>query len=399
MNLLTLSSSRIVIGSFPGAAFHLPSLENEHVTIECNEKGEHFVINKAQDPFVSLNKLPFGKRPIHSGDQLVVQDVCFKILIEEVDDTEELLKQVEALEDPVIQDTEEQQDRQDPAPPVRIDRINTLDDQSLYPAYPARRSRILPILLLFFCTCILLLSFFWMVNIINKEDETIAAKAVADVGVALLYSSITSSEEIPIERVLARRFTSYGDLSSNEFAQTPYLLDVHFSDDRSRFILIARPRSSFWPAFLLRILAPQKEKQEAIILDSNEMILRQTNALTPFDKFFEKHHSLNRYNTMEMTRLIETTSAVPLGEEFTPLDINGAYRLYNLPRYYLFSETLSKNPTNQFLKLPELAIFSTKGTRDLERSEILMRDHGLYPPLLHIIFNPYKATDFTINIK
>lgn len=244
-----------------------------------------------------------------------------------------------------------------------------------------------------------------MNTILQQEDEAIAAKAVADIGVAFLYASVSGSNDIQIERVLGRRFTSYAELNPSdelELANTPYLLEVHFSADHSRFILIARPRSSFWPAFLFKMLSNQKRKQEAIILDSNEMVLRKTNALTPFDKFFEKYPFLDRYNATEMTKLVETAAIFPLytlaldEAEFTPLDIPGSYRLYNLPRYYLFSETLSKNSTDKFFKLPQVALISTKGSKELQKNAISMQQQGLSAPLFQMEFMPYEASAFQI---
>ena len=169
MQTLRLSHSKpfikLIIGSAPQASVYFPELEDEHVVFERGSDNKYVAINKAQDPFVSLNRLPFGKRKVYAGDCLEIQDLVFKIFIEEEiqeeqakvsektntikkeiegpkeeiqvreieDDLEQLLKQAEALQDPIIdsdpvyriqeEEEEEKQDGQDRPSAGRIGRI------------------------------------------------------------------------------------------------------------------------------------------------------------------------------------------------------------------------------------------------------------------------------------
>lgn len=52
----------------------LDGLKKPHLKIVRTET-DYQVINLAHDPYVLLNKLPFGKRPLHEGDHLLIREM------------------------------------------------------------------------------------------------------------------------------------------------------------------------------------------------------------------------------------------------------------------------------------------------------------------------------------
>jgi hypothetical protein len=58
-----------------------PQLEADHLKI-YEKNGEYFVVNRANDPFVTLNGLPFGKKRIRIDDVLTIHE--YEIIIEQL---------------------------------------------------------------------------------------------------------------------------------------------------------------------------------------------------------------------------------------------------------------------------------------------------------------------------
>ena len=73
--VLTFNKKNVVIGSGPESLTDViiagEALQNEHVKI-MDVDGHYIVLNAANDPFVTLNGLPFHKKPIKNNDILQI---------------------------------------------------------------------------------------------------------------------------------------------------------------------------------------------------------------------------------------------------------------------------------------------------------------------------------------
>ena len=73
--VITLDKEVVVIGHPNGENVDLPldapGIQQKHVVIE--EQNDRFVVfNVANDPFTSLNGLPFGKKPLKNFDRIEI---------------------------------------------------------------------------------------------------------------------------------------------------------------------------------------------------------------------------------------------------------------------------------------------------------------------------------------
>ncbi len=75
-------SENVVIGfGSPDISLPIHTLQREHVKISV-DGSIYFVQNLANDPYVTLNGLPFGKRSLKEGDRLVIHEV--EIVLEKI---------------------------------------------------------------------------------------------------------------------------------------------------------------------------------------------------------------------------------------------------------------------------------------------------------------------------
>lgn len=86
-NVMTFDQKVILIGSGKGQTdVHLPDPDLEPVHIKLiNENQRFYAINEANDPFASLNGLPFGKKSLKSNDLLQIGESLIRIELEESD--------------------------------------------------------------------------------------------------------------------------------------------------------------------------------------------------------------------------------------------------------------------------------------------------------------------------
>jgi hypothetical protein len=78
----TFTKSCVVIGNGSNADCDivLPDESLEHVHLKINElNGQYIVINQANDPFVTLNGMPFGKKTLRSNDVLQVGNTRMRV--------------------------------------------------------------------------------------------------------------------------------------------------------------------------------------------------------------------------------------------------------------------------------------------------------------------------------
>lgn len=79
LHVATFEKDAITIGSHDSSDLHLPNepLQETHVKI-FELDGRFSIHNVANDPFVTLNSLPFGKSKIHSGDILQIGNTLLR---------------------------------------------------------------------------------------------------------------------------------------------------------------------------------------------------------------------------------------------------------------------------------------------------------------------------------
>lgn len=102
--IFRFSKSEIILGSSKDADLNLPGemLEPVHLIIQKQETGNYLVINQANDPFVSLNSLPFGKKNLKDSDLILIgkteilfneeNEQGFEVLSEESDPLSRILE-------------------------------------------------------------------------------------------------------------------------------------------------------------------------------------------------------------------------------------------------------------------------------------------------------------------
>lgn len=357
------------------------------------------IINLANDPFISLNGHPFGKKLLNNGDVILVHDteILFEIINapREEEKTPEVAttlldmdlpfeKEVEALKDEewhpsafdqllaeITTSASSPRPVKTKAPHLKDDYLKDLDDDN-----QSRSSKVqAPVFqtrkwVLFFLSSLLtiaaIVGVVVYINALNKteEEEIIAAREVADISMALTRAQLLhlkpnnhnwSDSEFLSNNLNAILTTpSAFDPETNQqspFATCPYNLRIYTSWDLSRFLLIAQPEPSF-----LQWLIPKS----VIIVDSMSMELRGIKDLRSINRLLANAHPLEGPNGKEISRILLEGTSIPLerlahgyeGADFVPppelaaLQPGAEKLIYNAPRYCLLAQTMIDKAVN-----------------------------------------------------
>jgi len=107
----TFNQPSIVIGTGASEQITLPlseeSLQEEHVKILYQDEG-YLIINTANDPLVTLNDEPFGKRVLATGDRLTLASttIQFNAVEQQEATSAELTEQNDELDDLLMGEAE-----------------------------------------------------------------------------------------------------------------------------------------------------------------------------------------------------------------------------------------------------------------------------------------------------
>lgn len=447
------------------------SLLDRHIQIvqQINEgKSSFFVANLANDPFVTLNNLPFGKQPIYGNDLIQVGDISIRFDYEadaNQDDhstTEEIFPQeidelsVEETRPIDNLETIELKKQKAPHPSMKLDApllrsfplegtypfTQAVGNEKTTPASSSSPSAQTPkmslkdyylseydddeesagspresaknflspqfakswrIFLTFFAGLLGVVAVFasliylW-VSDQTGEEETKAARGVADIAMSLTYAQLkhihpqNQNWAYPefiknnLTSILAPNYISLADIDSHgQFANCPYMLRIYTSNDLSQFLVIAQPAPS-----LLQWLIPKA----SIIVDSRVMEMRKIKDLKALNRLIVNSNNLDGVNANEISNLVKQGELIPLSslvskaenQGLTPPKALGLIRpgaqnlVYNAPRYYLLGETilntsldlvdnlggmkevgLLQQELSSLLKFPDLVLYSSDG--------------------------------------
>ena len=382
--------------SFPGRG-----LKAEHVRIE--KKGSDFyVINLANDPFVSINGLPFYKKKLSYGEILKIKQIELALgddltppppaavqaepVLKPIDPDLELQKELKKLEEltpkPLeIEDEPEQEIvtlpikkvKNEPRAKRSLKDVDYLTEKSPFerekrpfsfpnPKKPFRYFRYFSIFFGIFLIAGLIvgLESYLRASEESGHEELMTAESLSDIAMAFTYAQLNhispqkhnwSDPEFIQNNLLAT--LPYGSASSLKldpqgvFGNTAYLLRVYTSNDLSRFLLVAHPAPS-WIQWLI--------PKNSIIVDSTTMELRKIADLKTLNRILANLNTLDGVNAGQISEIVKRGDLITLSQlakgvrksDFAPpkavqfLRPGAENLIYNAPRYHYFSDQLIK---------------------------------------------------------
>lgn len=232
----------------------------------------------------------------------------------------------------------------------------------------------------------------------TEEEETKAAKSVADIAMSLTYAKLkniqpqnqnwTHPEFLTnnLTPILAPNYTSMADIDAHgQFTNCPYMLRIHSSGDLSQFIVIAQPCPS-----LLQWLIPKA----SIVVDSKAMEMRKIVDLKALNRLIVNSNNLDEFSTNEISHLVSLGELIPLSSLVNKAENQGLAppkalslirpgaenHIHNAPRYYLLGErilnhsldlagkladdkekTLLQQELNTLMYLKDLVLYTSTG--------------------------------------
>lgn len=373
---LHYEKSSIAIGS-GGNQFvdlNIPNLPPLHVRF-VEQNGVYSVINESNDPFVSLNGLPFRKKNLRDGDFLELAP-SITILIEDLgcapppslvptpaaakSDSKPVLK-------PKPIKINDLDDEPEPAKHLPKGKIGGLETVPFFKSLKTIFT--LAGMTIIFAAFIFGAMYTSAIQKSTREEIT-AAEGVADVAMALMYAQVNHLKPKKhnwsdpdfirnnLNAVLTHDFPSLSHLDSHgQFANTPYILRTYTNTEFNHFIVIAQPTPG-----MTQWLTPHS----ALVIDSKLMQIRKINDLRTINRLLVQPTILDGSKASSVTALIEQGELLPLAklasnrphQGYNPPKALGLIypgaedRIYNAPRYYRFGETiikraLSVNESNQ----------------------------------------------------
>ena len=201
------------------------------------------------------------------------------------------------------------------------------------------------------------LVYFW-VSDQTEEEETKAAKSVADIAMSLTYAKLKNIQpqnqnwshpeflRNNLTPILAPSYLSMADIDAHgQFTSCPYMLRIHSSSDLSQFLIIAQPCPS-----LLQWLIPKA----SIVIDSKLMEMRKIVDLKPLNRLIVNSNNLDELSSNEISHLVNYGELIPLSSLVSKVENQGLAPpkalslirpgsenyIYNAPRYYLLGERI-----------------------------------------------------------
>lgn len=347
----------IIIGDGPvDICFPTEGLHKNHIKIVLKE-GDYWIINQANDPFVSLNQHPFGKKKLQQGDLIQIRNHC--LIIQEIslnasqDPLVEVPKEVTPIA--VIEEAYNLEDHKQPLPILK-----TPKTKKIFPKKKIFKGVILLVFMAFVATGLIFAEMYFRAASKIDQEEMLAAESISDYAMALQYAKvyhIAPQKQNWIDPqflknnlidLLSTTSLPCGNIDAQgQFSNCPYILRFYTNRDFSRFLLIAQPDATFseW-------IFPKK----TLLVDSSLMEVRKTDDLKVLNRLLSYPTPLDGPNGDEVKRTILQTEVIPLevlAQEIGKPDFSppialsyikpGAENLiYNAPRYYQFGETFLK---------------------------------------------------------
>jgi len=484
---------RIIIGSEGDCADLIvreEGLATVHVTIE-EKKCQFFIINNANDPFVSLNGLPFGKHLLFHGDCIQIrhhslrfeavigsdessltlaaegqeesslkmpldanteqqqlsarecekcglaiptEDRAEQLLMEEhlplvealtapqtdanYTEIEELFRQVDSLEE--LTSPQEEQRAELESPEAQEEKEGSLQPIRMVAQISNRLCRwIVAAVLLLTVLLALFFSDKFYADLKKQVqfEEISAAEGAADIAMALAYAQMHQIQ--PQNHNWSDPSFLYGNLASilppsfhdsmtwktsSEENKNTYALRIYTSDDLTRFLVIIQPKPS-----VMQWLAPRA----AIAIDSHEMVLRKTTDFRGLNRLLLQPDLFHRDKSHYIGELLQQCEIISVEYLAQTSEEHGQYlppkalglicpgaekKIYNAPRYYLFSNALMEKlsalfalgelevsvdtfsfqrEAEQLSPLPDMVFYSAYGIQDAYQMQELLHHLNL----------------------
>lgn len=179
----------------------------------------------------------------------------------------------------------------------------------------------------------------------NRYSEKLAARGISDYAITLTHRNLFPAQNTSIashlRSVLPPQYLDSSEIyHTGSFKKAPYTLQTFFNDDKSSFLLLARPESG-----LIQTLLPKK----AIIIDSESHTLRQSSKIHALVDLLQQNESnlslVDQSALADILDSFETISLSSIDQEEAPqgfapppemaqLYPNIETYVYNAPRYY-----------------------------------------------------------------
>lgn len=400
------------------------SLQDKHVLITRQGQEDspfYSVSNLANDPFVTLNNLPFGKQQINNNDVIRVGEIALTF---ESDASEEQPSESDDLssanenmaEAKAAQQAGSYAQAKSPKHAklsLKDYYLSEYDDDSDSPykknkEQPSNRltSQIAnswrTFLTLFAAligvVAVIASLFYLWISDQSGEEELRASRGIADVSMALTYAQIKNIQpqnqnwsypefiKNNLNAILAPEHTVFADFDAHgQFGNCPYILRIYTSTDLTYFLAIVQPSPS-----LLQWLFPKA----SIVIDSRAMEMRKILDLKALNRLIVNANNLDGVNANEIFNLVKQGELIPLAHlgsrkdnyGFVPPKALGLIRpgaenlIYNAPRYYVLGETVMntslnlverkagtrelgivQNELSALTRLPNLVLYSSEG--------------------------------------
>jgi hypothetical protein len=359
-----------------------PALQPVHLKIE--EKGDRFLItNVANDPFATLNGLPFGKKTLHYNDEILFGQQVIRFITEK--------KAIPVAVVPVPEEIEEEPDH------WHEEKKEKVAEETVPLSKNWRLVATCFFALMTLCT-VVASGFYFRESGKNSQEEKKVAAGIADVAMALAYAQINHINpnkqnwadpefiNTNISRVVSPDLHPQAVLNSQgQFTNYPYLLRVYTNGDMTQFLVIAQPAPNLFQWII---------HKKAIVIDSKFMEIRKISDLKTLNRLLATPNPLAGNNGEEISRLVKQGSLMPLtslaGKKnrwgFTPpkglssLNLGSENYIYNAPRYFPLGEsvldqalflsqnedqnrnmTLFEQELEVVSQFPHLVLFSSKG--------------------------------------
>lgn len=399
----------IIIGDGPQEVVDLSlpklGLHQTHLKILFKD-GSYYLVNQANDPFVTLNGVPFGKKKLKNEDLLQIRDKILRIDEIAISAPEEkkipppFTPEIPSSQ-PVIAKTNPETEESNAFPDVEslaqeddlegwfpadiaditLDNIVANSSKEAEPeiksggeSTPSSESSSegkrwnlnrwawFASFLLLFTTIFgaITVEIYFRAKNQSGGEEVKAAESLADFAMAFTYAHVYnivpqkqnfSDPEFLKNNLIALLSSASipcGNIDAQgQFSNCPYLLRLYSNQDLSRFLLIAQPAPS-----LSQWLFPK----DAIIIDSTLMTLSKISDLKVINRLLANANPFEGSNGKELIEIIKNLEIISLPHlshvtkkrEFAPPSILGYIRpgaenlVYNAPRYYQFGETFVK---------------------------------------------------------
>lgn len=364
--------------------------------------GCFILFNQTNDPFISLNGHPFGRKLLNTGDVILVGET--EILFENLDTTASVKKteptpaeqvapffldvslpfesEVKGYDEKEWQEmeslaekTEEEaivssQPASRPAPvsSLKDDYLKEWDDQGgllrvaresddhLFMAWRTIVIFIVALVMSIFVGGALL---YFSLSDQKQDQEVLAMQAMADLAASLSYAKLhhlhptnqnwadTDFLHLSLEKLLEETPSLASEIASNgQFRFCPYSLRVYTNQDLSRFLLIGQPAPSLWHWLL---------PKSVILIDSRTMKLHITKDIRHLNRLLARSNPLEGSNGKAILDWIKQHRVVSLAwlaentgnaefccsKQIGPMKNGMENLIYNAPRYRRIGKSLT----------------------------------------------------------